>query len=129
MFDTLELQYLNKLPEGKVGDFASPKPFQVSVKVQRLGGDKVKPSTKVRGKFPLPIFALVGNRFPIQPCEVSDTPPPIVRTFDFARKTFVEFAKFGQGVFQELWRLYLLARVQRQEGIFQGRSLPLHFHP
>ena len=118
MFETLELQNLNKLPEGKVGNFPAPEAFH-AVKVQRLGSDKVKPSTQVCGKFPVPIFALVGNLV-IQPCELTEATPPIVRTFDFTRKTFVERSKFGQGVFQELRRLYLFARVQRQKCVLHS---------
>ncbi len=41
MFETLELQNLNKLPKGKIGDFASPEAFHTR-KVQRFGRDKVK---------------------------------------------------------------------------------------
>ena len=37
-----------------------------------------------------------------------------MRTFNFTRKTFVEFSEFDQGLFQELWRLYLLTRVECQ---------------
>ena len=125
MFETLELQYLNKLPEGQIGDFASPQAFH-AVKVERLSGDKVKPFTKVRGKFVVPIFALVGN-MPIQPCELTESTPPIVRPSNLTAQCFVEFAKFDQGVFQELWRLYLLARVQRQEGIFHAEVCPYTF--
>ena len=116
MFETLELQYLNKLPEGKVGNFAAPEAFH-ALKVQRLSDDKVKSPTQVRGKFEMPISTLIRN-FAIQPHKFSDSTPPIVRTFDFTRKAFVEFAKFGQGLFQELWRLYLFARVQCQKCVF-----------
>ena len=100
MFETLELQNLNKLPERKVGDFTSPQAFH-TVKVQRLGDDRIKPFTQVSSKFPMPIFALVGN-MPIQSHKFSDSTPPIVRTFDFPRKAFVEIPKFFQGVSQGL---------------------------
>ena len=49
---TLKPQYLNKLPEGKIGDFASPKPFH-AVKVERLGDNRIKPSAQVCGEFPM----------------------------------------------------------------------------
>ena len=125
MFRTLKSQYLNKLPEGKIGDFASPKPFH-AVKIQSFCHYDIKPSAQVRGEFPMPIFALVGN-MPIQPCEVADSTPPIVRTFDFTRKTFVEFSEFLQGLFQKLWRLYLLTHVQRQKCVFHAKVRPNAF--
>ena len=90
-------------------------PFHTS-EVQRLGSDKVKPSAQVRGKFEMPISALVGD-MSVEPCDFFDSTPPILRTFHFTRKALVEFAKFDQGLFQELGRLYLLARVERQIGI------------
>ncbi len=118
MFETLELQHLNKLPEAKLRYFPAPEAFH-PLKVQRLDSDKVKPSTQVCGKFPLPIFALVSY-VPIQSRKFAHTPPPVARTFDFPRKTFVAVAKFVQGVFQELGRLYFLARVQRQKCVLQS---------
>ena len=60
MFETFELQYLNKLIESKIRDFTSPKPFH-TVKVQRFGRNEVKPSAKVGGKFPMPVSALVAD--------------------------------------------------------------------
>ena len=117
MFLTLILQYLNKLSERKVRDFASPEAFHTR-KVQRLGRYEVKPSTKVRGKFVVPIFALVGN-MSVEPCELMESTPPIIRPFNLTAQCFVEFAKFGQGLFQELWRLDLLTRVQCQISVFQ----------
>ena len=115
MLETLVSQNLNKTPEGKIGDFPTPKPFHTR-KVQCLGSDKVKPAAQVRGKFEMPISALVGD-MSAESGDFSDSTPPIVRTFDFTRKAFVEFAKFGQGLFQELRRLYFLARVERQIGV------------
>ena len=113
MFETLELQYLNKLVKGnQVRDFASPKPFH-TLKVERLGSDTVKPSAKVGCKFPVPIFALVGN-FTVKPCQFSQSAPPIARAFDFARQAFAKGAKFVQGRFEGLRMLYLLTGVQRQ---------------
>ena len=43
MFETLILQYLNKLPKGKVGDFPSPETFHTS-KVEFLSRNRVKPA-------------------------------------------------------------------------------------
>ena len=117
MFETLEFQYLNKLVEGKVRDFTTPEAFH-RIKVQRLGGDKVKPRAKVSRKFPLKILALVGN-LTRQPGQLTDGTPPIVRPFNFARKTFVEFSEFRQGLLQRL-RMVLL---------FTCRKGQIGFHP
>ena len=51
MFQTLELQNLKKLVEGKVRDFPTPEAFQVSIKIQRLGDDTVGASAESGGKF------------------------------------------------------------------------------
>ena len=98
MFQTLEPKNLNKLPKGKIGDFASPEAFH-AIKVQRLGRDKVKSSAKVCGKFEVPIFALVRD-MPEQTENLTETPPPIAGASNFTRKAFVEFSKFVQGLFQ-----------------------------
>ena len=116
MLETFELQYLNKLVEGEVGNFASPQAFH-AVKVQRLGGDQVKPSTQVSGKFGVPVAALVGN-FTIEPCEIMHRTPPVPRPFDFSAECLVEFSELFQDVFQELRRLYLLTRVEREKSVF-----------
>ena len=108
MFETLELQYLHKLPEGEVRDFTTPKPFH-TVKIQGLS-NQIKLPTEVCSKFPLPIFALIAN-FTVEPSQFSDSTPPVVRPFDFPRYRFIEFAKFGQGVFQKLRVLYFLTRA------------------
>ena len=115
MFQTFELQYLKKLVKGEVRDFPSPKPFH-ALKVECLGGDTVKPSAKVSGKFVVPVLALVGD-FDIQPCEFSDGTPPIARTFLLSTEGLVEFTKFNQGLFQGVWVLYFLTGVQRQIGV------------
>ena len=115
MFDALMLQYLNKLPKGKIGDFSSPRsPFH-TLKVQRLGNDGIKPFAQVGSNLVVPVLALVGD-MPMQPRKVSDTPPPIVRTFYLSADSFVECAKFFQGVFQKLWRLFLFAVAKCQVG-------------
>ena len=113
MFQTLILQYLNKLGEGKVRDFTSPKAFH-SVKVQGLGGDKVKPSAEVGRKFPVPITSLIAN-LAVKLCEVSHPTPPI--TFYLPTDAFVEISKLFQRRFQRLRVLYLLTGVQGQIGI------------
>ena len=115
MFQTLKLQYLNKLIESEVRDFPSPKAFH-AVKVECLSGDTVKPSAKVSGKFVVPVLALVGN-FAVKPCKLMNSTPPVVRTFDFARKAFVEFSELFQGRFEGLWVLDFLTGVQRQIGL------------
>jgi len=74
MFDAFILQYLHKLVERKVGDFASPQAFH-SVKVQGFNRNRIKLLTKFRSKLPLKIFALIAD-FPIQACDLSHTPPP-----------------------------------------------------
>ena len=98
MFETLELQYLNKLIKCEVRDFASPKPFH-TVKVQRLGNDKVEPSAEVDCKFPVPVFALVGD-FTVKPCQFSHSTPPIARAFNLTRQAFIEFSELVQDSFK-----------------------------
>ena len=115
MFEVLILQNLNKLIEGEVGYFSSPKTFH-AVEVQRFSGNRIKPSAEICGKFPMPISALVGN-FMVETCEFSDSTPPVARTFYLTTQSLVEFSKFLQGLFQGLWVLYLLTRVQGQVGI------------
>ena len=112
MFDALILQYLNKLPKGKVRDFTPPQAFHTR-KVQRLGNDGIKPFAQVGSNLVVPVLALVGD-MPIQPRKCSNTTPPIVRTSHFARKAFAESLKFFQGVFQKLWRLFLVAVAKGQ---------------
>ena len=115
MFQTLVCQYLNKRSESKIGDFASPEAFH-AVKVQRLGRNKGKPSAEVRGKFEMPISALVGD-MPIKSRELTDSTPPIARPFHFTRSAFGEFAEFSQGLFQKLRVLDFFASVECQIGI------------
>ena len=115
MFETFELQNLNKLIKGEVRDFPAPQAFH-TLKVQRLGNERIKPSTQVSRPFVMPVFTLVGD-VPIQPCELTDTSPPIVRTFDLTAKCLTESSQFFQGMFQELWRVYLLTCAERQIGI------------
>ena len=114
MFDALILQYLNKLVKGKIRDFSSPKPLH-TLKVQRLGNDRIKSFTQVGSNLVVPVLALVGD-MSIQPRKLSDTPPPIVRTFDLSADSFVECAKFFQGVFEKLWRVFLFAVAKCQVG-------------
>ena len=115
MFETLELQYLNKLVKSKVRDFASPEAFH-SLKVQRLGDNVVKPTAEVSSAFVVPISALIRD-FHVKPCELTDSTPPIVRTFDLSTDRFVEFSELVQGVFQKFWRVYLLTCAECQVGL------------
>ena len=108
MFDTLILQSLNKLVEGKVRDFPSPEAFH-TLKVKSFGGDGIKPSAQVGRKLPVKVFTLVRD-FPIQTCELTDSTIPIARPFHFTRKAFVECSELIQGLFQRLWMLDLLTR-------------------
>ena len=117
MFLTLIFQYLNKLVEGKVRDFTPPKPFH-AVKVQSFNGDCIKCFAKVSSKgSPMKVFTLVAD-FSIQACDLSDTPPPPVRTFLFTTQLFVKRPKFVQGLFQRLWVLFLFTRAERQICVF-----------
>ena len=115
MFETLVCQNLNKTPEGKIRDFATPETFHTR-KVQRLGRDTVKSSAEGCSKFEMPISALVGD-MPIKSCELTDSTPPIARPVHFTRKTFAEFSELIQGVFQELWRLYFLTGAECQVSV------------
>ncbi len=72
------------------------------------------------------VFALIRD-FPIQTCDLSHTPPPTVRTFNFTRKCFVERPKFLQGVLQRLWVLYFLTRAQCQISVFHAEVCPNAF--
>ena len=92
MFSTFILQYLNKLVERKIRDFTSPRfPFH-TVKVQGFNGNRIKLLTKFSCQLPVKVFALVAD-FPIEACNLSHTPPPTVRAFDFTRKSFIETTK------------------------------------
>ena len=115
MFETLELQNLNKLVERKIGDFPSPQAFH-TVQVQRLGDDGIKPFAQVCSTLVVPISALVRD-VPVEACEFTDTSPPIVRTFDLTAECLTEGSEFFQGLFQELWRVYLLTGAECQIGI------------
>ena len=125
MFLTLIFQYLNKLIERKIGDFASPQPFH-AVKVQSFNGDCIKLLTQFTRKLPLKICALVRD-FPIQACELPYTPPPTVRTLNLSRKTFVERPKFVQGVLQRLGVLFLFTRAECQVCVFHAEVYPNAF--
>ena len=122
MFDTLILQYLNKLVERKIGDFTTPQAFH-TLKVQGFNGNRIKLLTEFGSKLPMKIFALIAD-FPIQACELSHTPPPPVRTFFFTTQGFVERPKFVQVRFQRLWMLFLLTRAERQICVFHAEVCP-----
>ena len=122
MFLTLILQYLNKLIEAKVGNLTSPQAFH-AVKVQRFNGNRIKLLTKFGCQLPVKIFTLVAD-FPIETCELSDTPPLTVRTFLFTRKVFVERPKFLQRLFQRLRVLLLFTRAKCQVCVFHAEVCP-----
>ena len=122
MFLTLILQYLNKLVEGKIGDFTSPQAFH-TVKVQGFNRNGIKLLTKFGRQLPVKVFALVRD-LPIEVRDLPHTPPPTVRTFDFTRKVFVERLKFVQGLFQRLWVLDFLTRAQCQVRVFHAEVCP-----
>ena len=125
MFETLILQNLNKLTECEIGDFPSPKAFH-ACQVQRFKSKCIKASTQVSREFPMPILTLPSD-FPIESCEFSDSTPPVIRAFDFTRKTFVELAELFQGLFQKLRRLYLLACAKRQKSVLHTEVCPHTF--
>ncbi len=118
MFDTLILQYLNKLVEGKVGDLTSPKPLH-AIKVQGFNRNRIKTLTKFCRKLPMKVCALVCD-FTIQTGYCPNTPPPSPRTFLFTTQFFVEATKFIQGLFQRLWVLFLLTRAKGQVRVFHA---------
>ena len=80
VFDTLLFQYLQKLLEGVIRDFASPEAFH-TVKVQRFKTEYIKLYAKFSSKFPLPICSLSSN-FSVVSCQRTTRMIPIVRTFD-----------------------------------------------
>ena len=125
MFITLIFQYLNKLVEGEVRDFASPQAFH-TVKVQGFKSNRIKLLTQFRGELPMKVFALVAD-FPIEACDCSDTPPPAVRAFDFTRKFFIQRPKFAQRLLQRLWVLDFLTRAQCQISVFHAEVCPNAF--
>ena len=125
MFLTLIFQYLNKLVEGKVGDFTSPQAFH-AVKVQRLKENSIKLFTKFGGKLPMKVFALIAD-FPIKACELSHATPPPIRPFLLTAKFFAEGSQFVQGVFQRLRVLDFLTRAKCQISVFHAEVCPNAF--
>ena len=115
MFETFELQYLNKLVKGKVRDFAPPETFHC-VKIQRLGDNRIKPPTQVGRAFIMPISALVGD-LAVKPCELADSTPPVTRTLLLSGYGLVECSEFIQGLLQRLRMLNLLAITECQIGV------------
>ena len=117
MFDTFILQQLNKLVEGEIGDLPSPEAFH-TVYVRRFKSKRIKASTEVGGKFPVPVKALPAD-LAIQYRQFPDSTPPIIRTFFLTRKeTFIQYAELFQGLLQKLWALYLFACGKRQIRVF-----------
>ena len=125
MFDTLILQYLNKLVEGEVGDFASPQAFHAR-KVQGFNDNRIKLLTQFGGDFPMKIFALLANPS-VEPYDLPHTTPPTVRTFLLTAQAFVEGSQFVQVRFQRLWVLFLLTRAQGQICVFHTEICPNTF--
>ena len=121
MFDTLILQYLNKLVKGEVRDFPSPQAFH-TIKVQRLSNDRIKPFAQVGSNLVMPVLALVAD-FPIEPGELANSTPPIPGTFLLARKGFVQGSEFFQGAFQKLRRLFLFPSAKCQVRLQPGFGL------
>ena len=72
------------------------------------------------------VFALVAD-FPIQTCDLSHTPPPTVRTFNFTRKAFVEGSQFLQGLFQRVRVLFFLTHAECQVCVFHAEVCPNAF--
>ncbi len=125
MFLTLIFQYLNELVEGEVRYFTPPQAFH-AVKVQCLKHNDIKLFTKFTCQLPVKIFTVVAD-FPIQTCELPDTPPPPVRTFNFTRKRFIERPKFIQGLFQRLRVLDFLTGAKCQVCVFHTEICPNAF--
>ena len=116
MFTTLIPQYLNELVKSKIGNFASPQSLH-TIKVQSFNDNLIKLFTDFACELPMKIFALIRNLM-VQSCDLSDTPPPTIRTFDFTTQCLIERPKFVQGVFQGLWVLYLFTRAKCQICVF-----------
>ena len=122
MFLTLIRQYLNELIERKIRDLTSPQAFHAR-KVQGFNGNRIKRLTKIGGKLPVEVFALVAD-LPTQACNLSHTPPPTARTFLLTRKAFVEMTKFVQEVLQRLRVLFFLTCAERQICVFHTEICP-----
>ncbi len=125
MFLTLISQYLNELVEPKVRDFTTPQSFH-AIKVQCFKDNRIKLLTEFAGELPLKVFTLIAD-FPIQTCDLPNTLPPPIRTFDFTTQCLVERPKFVQVRFQGLWVLYLFTRGKCQIGIFHTKVCPNAF--
>ena len=125
MFDTVFKQQRNKLVKCQIGDFPSPEAFH-SCQVQRFKSESIKASTKVSRQFPMPIQALPTD-LAIPPCDFPNSTPPIIRTFDFARKeTLVKVAELFQGLLEKLWALYLFACRKRQICVLHTKLCQWH---
>ena len=60
MFETFELQYLNKLIESEIGDFTSPQAFH-ACQVQRFKSKCIKASTRAIQLSRIPLVGGVCN--------------------------------------------------------------------
>ena len=124
MFDTFILQQLQKLVESEIGDFTSPEAFH-SCQVQRFKSKCIKASTQVGSEFPMPVKALSAD-LAIQYRQLSDGTPPVSRTFFLTRKALVERTELFQGLFQELWTLYLFVCRKCQICVLHSKLCQWH---
>ena len=122
MFDTLKLQYLNKLIEGEVGYFPAPQ-FLHACYIQCFKRKRIKASTEIGSEFPVPVKAL-STDLPIQYRQFPDSTPPVARPFFLARKTFIQYAEVFQGLLEKLWTLYLFTCGKCQIRVFHTEVYP-----
>ena len=106
---TLLFEYLQKLVEGVVRDFASPEAFH-AVKIQRFKAKCIKLCAKFVSKLPLPIKALTRN-LSMESCQSTSGTIPIARTFGFPTQHLVERLQRFQGLFEKLRGLNLVTFV------------------
>ena len=104
MLRTLLFQYLQKLVEGVVRDFAPPEAFHTR-KVQRFKAKYVKLGAEFIRKFPLPIKPL-SCYLAVESCQSTGSTVPVTRTFDFTRKSLVQRSQRLQRLFEKLRGVY-----------------------
>ena len=98
------------------------------IEIQVFNSDRVKPSAKIGGEFPVPVKALKTD-FLIQTRKLPNGAPPVARAFLLATDTFAEGSQCAQRFFENLRDVYLFTGAQCQESVLPYRSLRLHFHP
>ena len=113
MLCTLLFEYLQKLVEGVVRDFASPEAFH-AVKIQRFKAKCIKLCAKFVSKLPLPIQPL-SCYLSMKSCQSTGNTIIVARTFDLTRKCFVERSQCFQGLFEKLRGLNLVTFVAGEE--------------